>query len=382
MPIAVPPSIRTDESNAFAHHTMAERLPGILRDLADSGDFSPAVRSDMHMLADELANDAPIRMLKMPAPDYDQWRVLPNWYRGDTWLNSEWFFAETFFFRRVIEATRWWEGMPDPFRMVKAEEIRGTRMRDQLEAALASPDIETLLGFALWGNRADLSHPAASLAGDEIADSDLIVDDREAAVSRLLNAEGPVHIIADNAGTELGGDLLLTHWLLGQDIPVVMHLKMHPTYISDATTTDVWWTLDEAKAGRYGPDVADAAEALRAAILEGRFMLAPDLFWNSSRFLSNLPPRLVAPMRRARLVILKGDANYRRALNDAIYPADTPFSDVVAGFPAPLLALRTLKSDPVVGLRPGLAEELSQQSQNWRVNGQRGMIQFYKGSLD
>jgi hypothetical protein len=50
-----------------------------------------------------------------------------------------------------------------------------------------------------------------------------------------------------------------------------------------------------------------------------------------------------------------------------------PFRQVTGYFPAPLLALRTLKSDPIVGLRPGLASKLDAQDARWRVNGRRAV---------
>ena len=75
----------------------------------------------------------------------------------------------------------------------------------------------------------------------------------------------------------------------------------------------------------------------------------------------------------ARLVISKGDAHYRRAVGDALWAPETPFSRVTSYFPAPLLALRTLKSDPIVGLPGGVAERLDLEDPRWRVNGRRAV---------
>jgi hypothetical protein len=94
----------------------------------------------------------------------------------------------------------------------------------------------------------------------------------------------------------------------------------------------------------------------------------------------DLPPHLERLLAGAKLVILKGDANYRRLVGDAIWPAETPFVDVAAHFPAPLLALRTLKSDPVVGLPAGLVAQLDGIDRGWRVNGRRGLVQFLPGT--
>lgn len=89
-----------------------------------------------------------------------------------------------------------------------------------------------------------------------------------------------------------------------------------------------------------------------------------------------MPPNLHRALQKAALVIIKGDANYRRMVGDAIWSTDTSFKAVVDYFPAPLLALRVLKSEPIVGLPRGLAQTLEAVDNEWRYNGQRGLIQF------
>ena len=65
-----------------------------------------------------------------------------------------------------------------------------------------------------------------------------------------------------------------------------------------------------------------------------------------------------------------------RAVGDALWNTTTPFDDVVDYFPCPLLALRTLISDPIVGLPPGMAGALDDVDSEWRVNGRRGVGQL------
>jgi hypothetical protein len=60
-------------------------------------------------------------------------------------------------------------------------------------------------------------------------------------------------------------------------------------------------------------------------------------------------------------------------VGDAVWAADARFADVTAYFPAPL---RTLKSDPIVGLAPGRAAALDREDATWRVNGKRGVASF------
>jgi len=74
-------------------------------------------------------------------------------------------------------------------------------------------------------------------------------------------------------------------------------------------------------------------------------------------------------------VIVKGDANYRRLLGDARWPHTTPFAHAIRYFPSPLVVLRTLKAEIIVGLQPGQAEQLQAEDPAWLVNGKRGIIQ-------
>jgi hypothetical protein len=98
-------------------------------------------------------------------------------------------------------------------------------------------------------------------------------------------------------------------------------------------------------------------------------------FYTTSLFYYELPADLRAGLAAAGLVIVKGDANYRRLFGDAHWPPTTSFTAASAYFPAPLLALRTLKSEIVLGLPAGQAARLGAQDPAWLVNGRRGVIQ-------
>jgi hypothetical protein len=377
-----PAPIRTDHSNTFAHNTIRVRIPAIIRETqALNPDFPSPIQRSLDALHDALVNDAPIAMLDRPAPDYDDW--LPLWtpYRGETWQHTEWFFAEVYFYRLLIQAVRWWETGRDPFAPKKDEEFASAPLWELLDHALAvegQPEevLSALLEFALRGNRADLSYALAASHGHHLADDDLLADAREPVIEHLLDESGAVHIIADNAGTELAMDLALVDGLLRRDLvsQAVLHVKLHPTFVSDTTVPDVLRFLDLTR--QHGAQAAQFGERMQAWLEEGRLRLAPDAYWNSTRFLWDLPPRLAHIFADARLAIIKGDANYRRMVGDALWPAETPLQQVVDYFPCPLLALRTLKSDPVVGLPAGLAERLDSVDDQWRVNGRRAVLQI------
>jgi len=381
-PVNRPTPIRTDGSNWFAHNTMRVRVPDIIREVLDlNPDYPASIRHALETLIDGLETNAPVPMLDLPAPDYDEWAVACAFRRGDTWENTDWFFAENYVYRQVIQAVRWWETARDPFAPKKAEELAGNRLWYLLDEALAiegtvEERLSALIHRALWGNRIDLSYAPSLEHGHAAGADDLLVDESAQAVRCLLDGHGPVHIVADNAGTELALDLALADRLLdGVTNAVIVHLKMHPTFVSDATLPDALRFLDLLNDGGHGKAVAAFGERLRRALEAKRLRFAPDLYWNGSRILRNLPPRLEDGFRHARLVIFKGDANYRRMVGDILWPPETPLARVVERFPAPVLALRSLKSDPIVGLPPGLAEQIDAIDPAWHTNGRRGIIQ-------
>lgn len=392
-----PPPIRTDQSNAFANNTMRLRLPSIIDEVASlNPDYPPDIRSRLYGLRDDLAEGAKIAKTELaPAGDIDHWSSALQRQREivgsePTWHNVEWFFAETYAYRCLIEAVRWRETGRDPFLPMKLQELHSDalwRLIDRTCEPLDSPESELrrAVEYALWGNRIDLSYSASMTRGTAIDSDDLLVDDREALAvclsrSRMsptgFMSSAPVYIVADNAGSELAMDLVLGDCLLRHVTSrVVIFLKAHPTFVSDATPQDVWMMLDAMEA--RGSKAAALAERLRRPWVAGQLRFLPHPYWNSSRFLWDLPADLAKPLNQARLVIIKGDANYRRAVGDCVWAPHTPFSRALDYLESPALCLRTLKSDPVVGLPSAdSAPRLDKVDPDWRVNGKRGVIQF------
>ncbi|MDX2138052.1 MAG: damage-control phosphatase ARMT1 family protein [Chloroflexota bacterium] len=375
-----PPPVRTDHTNAFAHYSQSQRVPGTIRETqALNPDYPPAIHAALEHLREQVEADAVMPMIAAPAPDYEAWAAQHAGHANETWLHTQWFFAEVYFYRQLIQAVRWFETGRDPFLPKKREEFASTALWHTLDEALAtrslSPEerLSALIEFDLWGNRIDLSYAIAASHGAKAGEDDLLADDTVRFAEHLLRRPGVVHVICDNCGTELAMDCALADGLIDQGHEVWLHVKMHPTFVSDTVVADVheFWRLLATRTG----EVRALGERLQAAFDTGHLHILPDFYWNSTRFLWDMPDYLHTTFKAAALVFIKGDANYRRAVGDALWDPTTPFSQVVNYFPAPLLALRTLKSDPVVGLPPGLAEHLDTIDTQWRVNGKRGVIQ-------
>lgn len=141
---------------------------------------------------------------------------------------------------------------------------------------------------------------------------------------------------------------------------------------------DVYWTL-EVLAADGSSDVRSLADRLNDYIALGRLRLCEDRFWTSPLAFWEMPELLQQDLAQASLVILKGDANYRRLLGDRHWSFTTSFEDIVCYFPATCAALRILKSEIVVGLQSGQAEALSCEDSQWLTNGQWGVVQFFSG---
>lgn len=413
---AWPPVLTTAEPGTFAHNTLRVRVHGILAETVSANNFPAEIRDALAALSAEIRHGA-IRTLQEDAPDAAFWRASAAPHVGRSWLEVPWYWAEAYFYRRILEATGYFRGIPpagrdptneeasawtpepptssstahswrgvDPFAPIKRREWAADAAPAALARLLAVlPDdaearFNRLLHASLWGNRTDLSytvaaHLSATAATAREADN-LLADDSAAIWRHLLDrSSGRVAVIADNAGTELLMDLALIDFLLCTELAseVHLHLKPHPFYVSDAMTQDVADGLDSLiAAGGAGQHLA---YRLTGHVTSGDLRLKTHWFYTSSLFFTHMPADLVADLRGMDLVVVKGDANYRRLLGDAAWPPTTSFNEIVRYFPAPLAALRTLKAELIVGLAPGLAERLYAEDPAWLVNGRRGVIQ-------
>ena len=388
------------ESGTFAHHTVVVRLPEIARRAIQENAWTPQQRRAVETLIADIP-DQPIRMLKdNDAPDAAWWdrALLP--YLGNNWLDIPWFLAETYFYRRMLEATGYFLEGPglhqDPYRYQKLKALEATqadtrRLFQQVNHLLTgaldvSSALERLLLVNLWANQVDLSlWPVDQVERPDHADpgnaaSFILVDQRE-KVAGYLGHLSPgtvrqVDFLIDNAGFECVVDLALAHALLELKIAdkIIFHLKIHPTFVSDAMITDANYTV-RTLAGREDPEVAQAGQALAADLAQGRLVLKDHPFWTSPYPMWEMPDDLYRELSRSNLVMSKGDANYRRLLGDRHWRDTDSFEAILSYMPSSLVALRTLKSDPLVGIMNGQADTISQKDPQWRTDGRWGIIQ-------
>jgi hypothetical protein len=380
----LPPPLMTSEPGSFARSTIVERKPQIVRQVIADNPYPPEIVAALDAFRQEIARD-PVRPLAAPALDAAVWNRELAAYRGKTWLELPWYLAETYFYRCLLEAVRYFEPGPwqgrDPFAVQKRkqeQEAAGWLVDNWNSLDGLEPEVllEALLHSSLWGNRADLSNYTVreQVRGGLAARQErhnLLIDDTGQATALLQAGLERVDFVNDNTGRELLFDLALAALLLVQGwvSRVVFHLKDRPFFVSDATPHDVRAIVSLLQAEPLG-------QRLGAYLAAGQLVLRDDPFWTSCLMFRRMPPALAAELAQAGLVILKGDVNYRRLLDDRHWPHTARLEEIAAYFPARLLVLRTLKGEIMAGLEPGRSEELAAEDPDWLINGKRGVIQY------
>ncbi|HSA52311.1 MAG TPA: damage-control phosphatase ARMT1 family protein [Yinghuangia sp.] len=381
-----PAPIVCSEPGSFAWGVFHDRHPRLLRQLCEAFPYDTGQRRALDDLLDETLNGT-IKPLDATAHDAARWEEWGQRWYGTPWRDAPFLWAESYFYRRLLEAVGYfaagpWQGI-DPFAVAKNTDLTGTAVDEELAGLDSVAELtdeqrrHALISSSLWGNRADLGFQiTANDAVVEHAESALVADDSGAFWNHLTeDPTGRVCLIADNAGRELLPDLVLIDHLLhaGYANSVVLHVKPHPYYVSDATPSDTLACLRRLTAA--GGEAQRIGRRLRQAMQSGRLSMRTHPFACAPLPYAEMPDDLRADLATARLTILKGDLNYRRLVGDLHWPANTPFSDTVAHFPGPVAALRTLKSDVVVGLSRTTLDGLAATDAKWRTSGTHALIQ-------
>jgi uncharacterized protein with ATP-grasp and redox domains len=388
--LPLPPYLMTSDAGSFARATIVERKPILIKNIISDNAYPPEIVAALDTLRDEIAS-RPVGPLVEDAPDRDFWNTERAVFEGKTWLELPWFFAETYFYRRVLEAVRYPQirgAKRNPFQVQKTREMAAAFQQfsasvEQFAGLDAETTFDALLQAGLWGNRADLSNigmqfRAHAGLGARQERHLVLVDDSPALLARLRGGLPRVDFVNDNAGMELFFDLAMADFLLrvGWVAQITFHLKDRPFFVADAMPEDLQVSVDWLQKAPQ-PEAQALGLRLAGCLAVGQLRVTANPFWTTCLMLRRLPQPVLDELCQADLVIFKGDVNYRRILDDRHWPYTTPMQQAAAYLPFSFASLRTLKGEMVVGLQPGQAEVLSAEDPSWLINGQRGVIHFY-----
>lgn len=389
MQSVLPPQLMVSEPGSYAEYTIVKRKPQILRRIALSRMFGQEVINRLADLDDEITGGV-VKPITEQFIDTALWKEAWGPHEGKTWRELPWFFAECYFYRRVLEITGYFQPgdghRVDPFTADKREALAHGMADITSIVKFVPPDLTpeerlTLwLHRSLWGNRADLSNrevlEQTRIPGDATRPRMLLIDHTAEVLRRFYNGQArQVEFICDNAGLELISDLFLADELLSQNLVdrVVLNLKPCPFFVSDAMLEDVASTLSVLQ---NSPDerISSVQSRLDKAALTGKMRITTHPFWITPYHFNDLPGDLHRQLASANLLILKGDVNYRRLLEDRHWPPTADLAAIARRMPASFVTLRTLKSEIIVGLDEGVAEATASQDKDWLTNGERGIV--------
>jgi hypothetical protein len=382
--IPLPPELLNNDPAGFAWRVWHDRTPKLIQQIKDANAYGPDQLRSLDSLLEEIQSGVMTPLAAWSA-DREVWAEWGNEYFGKPWPQAPFLWSESYFYRKLLQAVGYFEPGPwhgvDLFAPMKEAELRDPALESDLESLreMESLPVQVLgqlkLLAALWGNRADLGFRIHAAPDPATAADHQVVRDDSADLWKHLSAEASVIVVADNAGRELIADLLLMDHLLEKDLAgsISLHLKPRPYYVSDATTGDLVSCL------RRLTDACGAAatisQRLRAAMADRRLTVDVNDFYCAPWSYHRMPASLRHAFEHASAVVMKGDLNYRRLVGDRHWPPTTSFEEVTDYFPAPVVALRTLKSDVVVGVEPARLERLDATAESWRTNGRFGLIQ-------
>ncbi|KDE05895.1 hypothetical protein MVLG_03708 [Microbotryum lychnidis-dioicae p1A1 Lamole] len=393
----------------------------------------------MEDLMDDLQSNATLRpIIDDGEGDIPLWnKEIAKCYRGKDFMNAPWLFAEAYKYRRLHECfslSKFWKSY-DVFFRQKCETFSrsgeavfelSTRFADPyvIDEKLSAEDqlkakkliFHELTQVALWGNATDLSllinmteddiKNLQSTGGDHLAatEKNILGNHLEKAWDLISSPNfgngrkgGRIDIVLDNGGFELHCDMVYADFLIqsGLASQVRFHGKRFAWFVSDVTRPDFDWLINQSVYGHLFPDASeDQVASLRLMgqrwqkyVKEGIFVYEQHPFWISGWtywHLKREAPDLFLHLADSDLVIFKGDLNHRKLTYDCHAPHDTPFDVAIgplgsdAGAP-PVLTLRTIKSDVVVGIPAEEGARLDKEEPGWKISAKYAVVLLSEG---
>ncbi|KAK6203518.1 Ty3 transposition effector [Scheffersomyces amazonensis] len=382
-----------------------------------------------------------INLSKEDLKSYNSTLIKLNEHKKVTWQTGPWLYLECYLYQYInnlflaeIKQNSFWSKY-DVFQVLKDKTFQQSEFGvlellkkyhslvadTKLHEQQLTQDQKLLLfrdfiDISLWGNATDLSLLAGNVTLEDIKslqgaetrkknEENILVNDIEDAWKQLINKQDTdrVDIVLDNSGFELYSDVIFALFLL--DFKIVKQVKLHcktiPWFVSDTRPVDVVNFTEQLKSSDFFPEIHSKHKQdidflnskIATYIADDKLTYEDNIYWTLGGNYWNLGQhtKLYEDLKKhSSLIIFKGDLNYRKLTGDLQWDKTTPFITAIqdlATSQLPILSLRTCKADVVVGLKPGVNEELIERykaqgneiGEFWSSSGKWAVISFSNG---
>lgn len=407
------PKLCGQHTDTFCYRSIRDRHPVSITKVIDQmyslgihdpslAEDTKAVTAKLSRLKSRLQTDKEIELLEGEGDDIEMWNKAISELQTNSWFKSPWLVVECYMYRYIHQCLQTTSSFTYPhydiFRQEKEDGLQESLDNLAVIAgALLSPHsdiparIADYIRVSLWGNKADLSilkHFNLNLADVQSAcvdklsdmDSEILNNDMEKVVQYISSLQGAkVDVVLDNAGYELFGDMCLAEVLVSSTHvkQVTFHMKSLPWFKSDVTDGDMVYLINTLK-GHDDPNLAKLGALWDSRFADRTFLKTDHKFWTSSHSFTDLKatcPDLHDQLSKSDLVFFKGDLNYRKLVNDRMWPYDTTFQQALEGFnPSKICALRTIKSDSIVSVDEAKVKSVIKSDVDLMFNGHFALI--------
>lgn len=409
--MSLPSPSYTSDKKSFAYDTVKIRWPKIIKGCIEDAQDYPQVIGDFEQLLKSFEADTKIAKFTQEEIKLNPDLLYYNENFVDcTWQNGPWLFLECYLYQVINNIFLKHQIIDfDVFNNLKQSTLVSSEFGiTELCKKLSTFDFnltdevkylyfKEFIDISLWGNSTDLSllsgdvtlEDIKSIQGEEVRkqnEKNILVNDTNKVFDYLLteDTKTEIDIILDNSGFELLSDIVLAIFLLETKAAerVNFHCKKIPWFVSDTLPKDfeeLFKELSEFNNEYVDEFITNAKGLLR----DGKLSIKVNKFWTLSNPFWDLPKfDIYNDLKNSKLLIFKGDLNYRKLTNDLWWDKTTPFDVAIqdlAKANLPIMTLRTCKADVVVGLAEGVDEKLREVSgEFWAASGKYAVISFFK----
>ncbi|CAI8500693.1 unnamed protein product [Hanseniaspora opuntiae] len=450
--MAIPRPYRNNDKNTFGEYTFTHRwaiiINNILKDLP--AETNPEFVKEIEQLGAELTSSALVRKFNSAELEKESNLKVFNEYIDAvkdgkdpsidwlnesesspigsemTWSNGDWLFTEIYLYRRINAIVLKYGLIIDVFDKLKTDTFLSS-FNGVLDLCDFYNKIDTekiddeeikytlfkeFISVSLWGNATDLSlltnldltdlQDLQSKESRMSNESKILVDDTLAAWEHIKKSDGKtIDIVCDNAGFEVFSDILLAFFLI--DFKVCEKVVLH-------------WGQDNKSVAAIGEKLNDFLSSGKIAMNDNEFWTYYHNYWHLSHADSHagketfdVLKQVLKSFEETKMVIFKGDLNYRKLCGDRMWPKTTSWEAAIGrNIPAnelikdesdkvvyelqkfPMLSLRTCKADVMVGLKSEEQDkELTEEYRNmkrdqelqpewWASSGKWAVVCFNK----